>query len=209
MTTDNLLISLFNDINNCLLKDQKPSEYLSSIINKPEFNKPPFNLIKKLRFTEQSPKYHPEGNVWNHTLLVVDEAAKIKNKSSDEKAFMWAAFLHDLGKPDTTRNRMGKITSYDHDKVGAELTEDFLFKFIDDKEFISRVVCLVRFHMQILYVVKDLPYKDIHAINSSNLITDIALLGYCDRMGRKGADKQEEQKNIEMFYKKCKEKEGK
>ena len=52
-------------------------------------------------------------------------------------------------------------------------------------------------------------YKDIHAINSSNLITDIALLGYCDRMGRKGADKQEEQKNIEMFYKKCKEKEGK
>ncbi len=38
---------------------------------------------------------------------------------------MWGALLHDLGKAPTTKIRKGKITSYDHDKVGAELVRNF------------------------------------------------------------------------------------
>ncbi len=78
-------------------------------------------LASSEHITGQSPQHHPEGSVWNHTLLVVDEAAKIKEQSADPRTFMWAALLHDLGKPSTTMRRKSKITSYDHDKVGAQL----------------------------------------------------------------------------------------
>lgn len=43
--------------------------------------------------------FHPEGNVMNHTLLVVDLAALCRQKTSWPLAFMWSALLHDIGKP--------------------------------------------------------------------------------------------------------------
>ena len=205
MTTDKSLISLFNDINDYLLSKEKPSFYLCALIGKPEFEKEPFLVFKRLQKTEQSPIYHPEGNVWKHTMLVVDEAAKTKNKSSDQKAFMWAALLHDIGKPATTKNRKGKITSYDHDKVGAELAQKFLTEFTDNNDFISRTVSLVRLHMQPLYVLKNLPFQDIDAIISSGMLNDIALFGYCDRAGRKGSNKSKERENTESFIRKVKQ----
>ena len=95
-------------------------------------------MLYQLKRTDQSPLHHPEGNVWNHTLLVLDEAAKVRRISRDPKVFMWAALLHDIGKPETTRIRKGKITAYDHDKAGAELSKEFLRQFSDDAEFYQR-----------------------------------------------------------------------
>ena len=74
---------------------------------------------------------------------------------------MWGALLHDLGKAPTTKIRKGKITSYDHDKVGAELCREFLEVFTDDEEFIKQVTALVRWHMQTLFVIKNLPFADV------------------------------------------------
>ena len=103
----------FEELNKHLLEDIAPSGYFNSLDK--ELDIYPLNLLKKLKNVEQSKKYHPEGNVWNHTMMVVDEAAKVKDQSSHSKAFMWAALLHDIGKPDTTKVRKGRITSYDHD----------------------------------------------------------------------------------------------
>jgi len=146
-------------------------------------------------------------NVWNHTMLVIDEAAKVKSKSSDSRAFMWAALLHDIGKPDTTRIRKGKITSYEHDKLGAKMSKEFLEQFksnvennVDDK-FIEKVASLVRWHMQILFVVKSLPFADINRMKEQAPVCDIALLGLCDRLGRTGANREEEE-NIRIFLEK-------
>lgn len=69
---------LYAEIEKHLLNDYNPSKYLNEIYNKPSFRQYPFIMLHKLKQTKQSPKHHPEGNVWNHTLLVVDEAAKIK-----------------------------------------------------------------------------------------------------------------------------------
>src|SRR5690606_12576786 len=96
-----------------------------------------------------------------HTMLVIDYAAREKHKSKNEKAFMWAALLHDIGKPPTTRNRKGKITSYDHEKVGAAMAREFLEELTTDEKFIKKVCSLVRWHMQILHVVKDMPFRNI------------------------------------------------
>lgn len=196
-------IEFFQLINKHIVEDEKPSKFFNNLNATDLINEYPFSMISKLKKTEQSPKYHPEGNVWNHTMLVIDEAAKVKRKSSDHRAFMWAALLHDIGKPDTTRNRKGKITSYDHDKVGAILAKEFLEYFTDDEIFIQKVVNLVFYHMHILYVVKNLAFSDIKEMKKKVKTTDIALLGLCDRLGRLNVDRKLEEENIKNFIKKC------
>ena len=198
-----LMNDTFAQIQKHLLDDKQPSIYFNEVSETLLFEQYPLILLNKLKHTMQSPKHHPEGNVWNHTMLVVDEAAKVKNESNDRKVFMWSALLHDIGKPDTTRNRKGKITSYDHDKVGAELARKFLVEFTDDEVFIEKVVELIRWHMQILFVVNDLPFADIKTMKVKTDIKEVALLGLCDRLGRLEVNRRLEESNIKLFLQKA------
>lgn len=191
---------LFQEIEYHLLHDERPSEYLNTMSSTKNFQDYPFQLLYALKGIPQSPKYHPEGDAWNHTMLVVNEAAKVKAESSDPKAFMWAALLHDIGKPKTTRIKKDKITSYDHDKIGAELTKKFLEEFALEHTFEQTVVNLVRYHMHILYVTKKLPFGDIKGLKELTDVKDVALLGWCDRMGRTNADPLLEKETIEKFH---------
>lgn len=190
-----------------LMKDEVPSIYLNSDKNVEVFEKIyPFTFIGALKKIPQSPKYHPEGNVWNHTMLVVDHAAKRRDLSKNPRVFMWAALLHDLGKASTTRIRKDKITSYEHDTVGERLSKEFLQVFTKDTVFIEQVAKMVRWHMQILHVVKNLSFANIKNMISEVPVNEIALLGLCDRLGRGGMTKEkveEELKNIDLFISKC------
>lgn len=191
------------------MSDEKPSIYFNNICHEPGFRRYPFSLLLRLRDTMQSPKHHPEGSVWNHTVMVVDEAAKVKSRSSNEAAFMWAALLHDIGKPDTTKIRNEKITSYNHEAVGANMARKFLQEFDQDEEFTDKVAGLIRWHMQILFVVNDLPFARIKEMKEQVDIREIALLGLCDRLGRLNADREKEEENIRLFLKKCGQVSGK
>ena len=202
-TDDDIKLLLLNEINNHILLDEQPSIFLNSIVNTKIFKEHPFYMLYKLKETEQSPVHHPEGNAWNHTMLVVDEAAKLRNKSRDEKVFMWAALLHDIGKAETTKNKKGKITAYNHESVGAGLCVKFLQEFTTDDEFIIKVKGLVRWHMQILHVVKNMPFADIESMSADTDINEVALLGFCDRMGRTNVDRAKEINNIKIFLEKC------
>lgn len=177
-------MEIFTELQNYLLNKEKPSLYIEEMMRDGKFEIKPFNVFIELRNTEQEKKYHPEGNVWNHVLMVVDEAAKVKDKSSDAIVFMWAALLHDIGKTKTTVRRNNRWTSYDHDIVGKDMTERFLKEFGLDDDFINNVASLVRWHMQILYVNRNLPYANLKKMVSEVLIKDISLLCGCDRMGR-------------------------
>lgn len=194
---------LYVDIYSHLLNDENPSIYLESIYNNALFSEYPFTMIHRLRETKQSPQHHPEGNVWNHTMLVINEAAKMKNQSKDKDAFMWAALLHDIGKPYTFKIKNGKITAYNHDKIGALHAGEFLQQFTDDDHFIHSVVLLIQWHMQILYVAKDLPFADIANMQRQVDIQEIALLGLCDRLGRLNPDRAQEQGYMDIFLNKC------
>lgn len=191
--------TLFEVIDEILLTEEKPSEAINRLSIEPEFQKAPFHLLLMLKKTEQSKKYHPEGNVWNHTMMVVDEAAAVRDYAKASRAFMWAALLHDIGKPDTTVMRKGRLTSYDHDKLGARLSKEFLENLGAEKEFAIEVSNLVLYHMHILYVLKGLPYADTKNLLKKVDIYDIALLCKCDRLGRMGADRDNEIKEAEDF----------
>ncbi len=198
------LSDIYLNLQNHLLQDSKPSVYLCELCSCEQFRQNPFHMLARLRSTEQSPEHHPEGNVWNHTLLVVDEAAGKRQLSRDPAVFMWAALLHDIGKPATTRVRKGKVTAYGHEKVGAELSGEFLRKFTDDDDFINKVSGLVQYHMQILFVIKNLPFADIRGMKRDTDINEVALLGLCDRLGRTNPDRLREEENIRLFLQKCK-----
>ena len=193
---------LFSKIDKILLQSSKPSEEIKKLIKDGYFDTEPFNLIKNLVKIEQNPKYHPEGNVLNHILLVTDNASNLKEKSRDKRAFMWGAFLHDIGKLTTTKIRKNRITSYNHDTEGEKIALDFLDKLTDDEDFKKRVSKLVRWHMQPLFFDKNLPFFKPKDMLNDVEYKEIALLSLCDRLGRGEMDEQtiEAEKNrIENF----------
>ena len=195
------LSEIFHQIEQHLLEDARPSQALEQLFAQPLPAE--FDPLQRLKTTKQSPVHHPEGNVWNHTMLVVDEAAKRRGESKCPEALMWAALLHDIGKPDTTRVRKGKITAYDHEKVGVELARQFLSGFEADKALTDRVCMLIRYHMQILFVVKNMPFADINGMKENTDVTEVALLGLCDRLGRLHTDLAAEKENVRRFLEKC------
>ncbi len=203
-----MLIKTFNDFNDHLLRDHKPSDYFNDLVQNHKYPKyPPFDRLLSLKDIHQSPIHHPEGNVWNHTMLVIDYAAKYKAYSSNKKVFMWGALLHDIGKFSTTKVRRGKITAYGHDKVGELMTLKFLVDITDDVTFIRAVSKLVRWHMQPLYVEKKLPFANLAAMKEETSPYEIGLLSICDRLGRIDIADNEKIKNelqrMTLFLDQC------
>ncbi|MFZ2804075.1 MAG: HD domain-containing protein [Patescibacteria group bacterium] len=91
--------------------------------------------LRVLESTNQEPEWHPEGNVWIHTLMVTDQAAKIirqpeRGFSEEEKLeVMLGALCHDLGKASTTKIEEGRIRSRGHEAAGVEAARSFLSHF--------------------------------------------------------------------------------
>lgn len=196
---------IFLDIEKHLLNDDKPSIYLNELLKEGKLDKYPFSMIKDLQDVEQNPKFHPEGNVFIHTIMVVDEGAKNREKSNNKRAFIWSLLLHDIGKKPTTKIRKGRLTSYDHDIVGADMTREFLTYFKEEESFIAEVTALVRWHMQSLFVTKNLKFQNI-----SNMLEDvnkdeIVLVSLSDRLGRGNLD-DNEIKNTRIEVSRFKEK---
>ena len=193
---------LLEEINAHLIGEEKPSRFFQSLDSPLFMTSHPFTMLSRLKDVRQSPIHHPEGSVWIHTLMVLDEAATRKDQATDSRAFMWAALLHDIGKAVTIKVRKGKITAYDHDKVGAEMVRAFLQEF-EDALFISKTEALVRWHMQILYVAKGTRFADLDAMRDQADIRDVALLGLCDRLGRLNVNKRAEEESIQCFLNKA------
>ena len=199
---------IFEEISNHLMNDEKPSIYLNSIFKDEKYNVDPINKIFKLQQIEQNPKYHPEGNVLNHVLMVVDKASQVKHKSEYPLAFMWAALLHDIGKLTTTKIRKGRITSYNHDNEGEDISKEMLDKLTDDEELKYQISKLVRYHMQPLFFDKNLPFFTFEDMINDIDYKEVALLSSCDRLGRgqmTSLDKERELNNIKKFKKYCKD----
>jgi tRNA nucleotidyltransferase (CCA-adding enzyme) len=78
--------------------------------------------------TPQDPEWHPEGDVWTHTLLAMDQAPPLLEGLDRPRALavMLAVLAHDLGKPSTTRVIDGRLRSHGHEEAGVPLAEALL-----------------------------------------------------------------------------------
>ena len=193
---------IFEEIQYHLLNDSKPSEYINKMLEEGKINLYPFSMISDLKRVLQNPKYHPEGNTFNHVMMVVDQGVNYKHYSEDERVYMWSLLLHDIGKTPTTKLRKGRWTSYDHDRVGSDMAKEFLRNFNESEEFVQKVSALVKYHMNPLFIVKKLPFSDIEGLLKDTSLKEVALVSLSDRLGRGGLDKEkiaETKKSIKEF----------
>ena len=87
-----------------------------------------FPELRALVGCEQEPEWHPEGDVWVHTLQVIDQArTRIDDLARPQQiAIMLGAVCHDMGKPATTAFLDGRIRSIDHEEQGVAPASRFL-----------------------------------------------------------------------------------
>lgn len=97
----------------------------------------------------QEPEWHPEGDVWIHTLHCLDAFAAERIGDSTEDLIVGLAVLcHDLGKPATTTFEGGRIRSYGHDLAGEAPTRSFLARLTNSADLVEAVVPLVVTHLR-------------------------------------------------------------
>jgi len=114
-----------------------------------------FPELEALIGCPQNPEYHPEGDVWQHTLNVVDNAAQVRRQLSDEDraGFMFGALCHDLGKPETTDR--DTFTAYAHDTKGEDKAVSFMERITNSKKLLEVVPLLTVSHMQPHFLSKE------------------------------------------------------
>ncbi len=106
-----------------------------------------FPEIASMIDVPQEPDWHPEGDVFVHTMMVIDEAAGLRRGDEDDRALMYGALCHDLGKPLTTEQFNGRIRSHNHDTEGVAVSEKLLGRLKAPTSLIRRVGALVRHHL--------------------------------------------------------------
>ena len=140
--------------------------------------------IDALEEIKQAEKHHGEGNVWNHTLMVVKNI--LKNKEN-RFVYLLSALYHDVGKIETTfwNNEKKAYCSYDHENIGAHNLNYYLKGLISNKEY-NQIYCLVKCHMLDPHKFKSLSCRERAGIfyNYSVNWKMVMDLRFADRLGR-------------------------
>ncbi len=98
--------------------------------------------------TPQDPVWHPEGNVFEHTMQTIDAAARIACADQTKKLILlYAALCHDVGKVLTTQEVGQRIKSTGHAELGVPLVKKLLARITKKKDIIDAVVVLTKYHM--------------------------------------------------------------
>ncbi len=109
--------------------------------------------IRALIDCPQDEKTHPEGDVFTHTAMTLDEGSKLIDDLPRPKqiSVMLAVLCHDFGKPLTTRFDQGSVTALEHEEAGIGLTENFLNSLkvytFDHYDVRKQVLALVEHHL--------------------------------------------------------------
>ncbi len=136
---------IYEELRKLLVKAHKPSlgfEFLSRARLLRVFPE-----IESLQGVPQDPKWHPEGDVWVHTMLVIDEAAALRNGDDEDLALMYAALCHDFGKPAVSVEHDGRVRTPRHDVIGARMAREFLERLRAPGHLCDQVEALVKYHL--------------------------------------------------------------
>ena len=144
--------------------------------------------------TPQRADYHPEGNVFEHSMQAIDAAARFKEQGlvqNDAEALLigLATLCHDLGKAVTTTP---ELRAHGHDEAGVPLAASLLKRITNDQSLIKAVQLLVRHHLAPFILVaeqsKPKAYKRLAArLGHAVSMRQLGLVALADRQGRNGA----------------------
>ncbi|HTW46207.1 MAG TPA: CCA tRNA nucleotidyltransferase [Acidobacteriaceae bacterium] len=99
--------------------------------------------IDRLHGVEQPPEFHPEGDVWAHTMMLLEQLP-----AGVSATLAWGALLHDVGKPATFQPGPGRIRFNGHVEVGMRIAEDIGRRLRFSNEELTQIVALVENHMR-------------------------------------------------------------
>ena len=144
---------------------------------------------------EQEPEWHPEGDVWIHTLMVIDRARELNDDLERPRLLtvMLGAICHDLGKPSTTAFIDGRIRSLDHEQAGVAPTISLLNRLnvhtIDGFEVRQQVIGLVAHHLKpgMLHKAANVGDGAFRRLAQKVDLELLARLARADCLGRTGA----------------------
>jgi tRNA nucleotidyltransferase (CCA-adding enzyme) len=154
-----------------------------------------FPEVHALIGCQQEPRWHPEGDVWTHTLMVIDQAAQRLEDLDHPRqvALMLGAVCHDLGKPATTAFLDGRIRSIDHEQAGVAPASSLLDRLnvhsMGGFDVRREVLGMVAHHLKPLAFFRADPRAGDGAFRRLALKVDLELLArlaLSDCLGRTG-----------------------
>ena len=144
---------VFDELRKLLLRATRPSIGFKVLEDTGQLRF--FPELDALRGIPQDPEWHPEGDVWVHTLMVLDAAASLRSDGDEDLALMLGALCHDLGKPATTQRVDGRIRSYRHDVGGVAPTRALLGRMRAPGALTDKVAALVEHHLAPALFIKN------------------------------------------------------
>ncbi len=177
---------VFDELCKALLKANRPSVFFRAL-RCMDHLKEYFPEIEACVGARQNPAYHPEGDVFEHTMLVLDSAAALRERARWPLGFMVAALMHDLGKPMATAVQPdGKITSYGHEVLGLEVCERQLRRLTNHAKLIEYAKNMMWLHMRpnVLAQCRSKKKKTRQMFDLSVCPEDLILLSRADASGK-------------------------
>ena len=135
------------ELKKALLKAPKPSIFFEVLRQMDQLDIW-FPEVKALIGIPQNPTYHAEGDVWNHTMMVLDEGARLRHRTAQPLWFMLACLTHDFGKAVATEEINGVLHAYEHEIKGLPLAETFLRRITSEVKLMEYVLNLTALHMK-------------------------------------------------------------
>lgn len=176
---------VMSELEKALLKAAHPSIFFEQMHKMNQLDDW-FLHLTQLIGVKQPKKYHPEGDVWNHTMQVLDSAALLRSKAENPLGFMLTAVVHDFGKIISTTEENGEIHSYDHAKKGDPLVKEFLERITNETKLIRYVRNLASLHMRPYELAREQAGKKAtnQMFDSATVPSDLILFSTADQMGK-------------------------
>ena len=177
---------ILGETEKALLKAARPSVYFREL-RAMDHLKEYFPELEATIGVLQNPKFHPEGDVFEHTMLVIDAAARLRGRAEEPLNFMLSALLHDLGKCVATQvQEDGRITAYGHEVLGLELVERQLRRITNCERTLRYVRNQAELHMRpnMLYGAQSRKKKTRQLFDMSLCPNDLILLSRADASGK-------------------------
>jgi poly(A) polymerase len=125
--------------------------------------------IEAMKKVEQPPEFHPEGDVFIHTKMLMDQ---LKDPSA---ILALGALFHDVGKPPTYSEENGRIRFYNHAHIGADMTKEILTRLRFSNKEIDGIVSCVENHMKFANVKEMRLGKLKQFVARDNFLTELEL----------------------------------
>ena len=138
---------VMGEMEKALFKAERPSIFFEALRKMRQLSVW-FPELEALIGLKQNPAFHPEGDVWTHTMRVLDEAAKLRPAAKQPLWFVLSALCHDFGKAVTTEEIGGVLHAYEHEKKGLPLVQDFLHRMTRETKLCEYVLNMTELHMK-------------------------------------------------------------